>query len=944
MKNKIFNPLLFLVLPTLSSCMVGELEMLMDEGLTELTFNFEYDGSPAEESVDTSRINQVMIVICEDSGGNLKQENVFTRSWANAKDGRMKILLKPDKSYQIMFWVQNKDNTAYHIKGNGQIVVDYTDYLNAGSGRMKEMHALYGTVSLKTDSQIDSTMTIGLKCPIARLRFTVPVPVESSIISFHDIPLCFDPFADTVYPDAETEEFNKITFTFNDLSHESSDSGYYISENYFLVPVQDSLTINCTAGIIKDGVENFTYKFDSGKSIKLAQGGDYEISVTEASGYSKWSIWDGIYPAASTLTTDPSDPRCYIIDNAEDIAWLSDAAHTSSIGSGCTFKVVTDINMAHKPLQKPLQLPANSTFDGNGHTIKGFELSCGIFGEKARNLKVKNLVIEDSRVESTETANTGMLVNTLNGSSSFSNVSVINSYISALDGAAGGMVGYISRKSKSSRAEKMDVVFEDCHIYNTTISGTTKEGCFVGLLRGYDNGEKLTFRSDCSAGPVSIYTGLNSTYTEGNESAWLTEIDFSAFNSWLGGEECYRAIVMYGENRYIPRWDGTTLVKPLLANPEYDDTAEFPVIEGSKRIMIYSAFDLAGACSKIGASPAAIYFRENVDMNGSGADGITYIPEEFSYSAAESSDDNYLTMFTYVDLLEGENHTIYNMNITSGDGTITNAAFIRSTRKATETVHRNLTFYNCNVISKVKPRTGSDGIEEDLASGAIVIGKPSSSSEATYTMENIHVYNSRVFALQGIGILAAHFRGRMDNCSVNNCYIENYPCEDHLEPFSYSTSISGGEVTVSTAFYSYGEVGGLSGMLFDEAEVSDSHVRGTTILAWGQDDQEAAITGEGTLGKLAAAAAYAIGYYLVPGRHIGTMFGDVRVKKGKTITVNGCTVDDKTRCLGEQDMHSSKVPFIGQAYYIEFLDTKGTVTVDGHTLTLADCNRNTVRD
>lgn len=79
-------------------------------------------------------------------------------------------------------------------------------------------------------------------------------------------------------------------------------------------------------------------------------------------------------------------------------------------------------------------------------------------------------------------------------------------------------------------------------------------------------------------------------------------------------------------------------------------------------------------------------------MNGAGADGITYVPEEFSYSAAESSDDNYTPMFTYVDLLEGENHTIYNMNITSGDGTITNAAFIRSTRKAKETIHRNLNF------------------------------------------------------------------------------------------------------------------------------------------------------------------------------------------------------------------------------------------------------------
>lgn len=944
MKNKIFNLLLFLILPTLSSCMLGELEAYIDENFTEVTFNFEYEGGPAEETVDTSRINQVRIVICEDSQGNLKPENVFTRSWAYTTDGKMKILLKPGKSYRILFWAQDKVNTAYHIKENGHIEVDYTDYLEESSGKMEEMYALYGTVSLKTDPQIDSTMAVELRSPLGRLRFTSPAPVEGSRITFHNFPSRFDPFADTVYLNEETEDSNEITFIFKDTPNEPSDAGYYISENYFLVSTNDSLMVSCTADIIEDGIESITYEFEGEKSVTLAQGGDYKVSVTDASGYSKWSIWDGTYPSASTISTDPSDPDCYIIDNAEDIAWLCDAAHTKSIGSGRTFKVVTDINMARKPQQKPLQLPAGSTFDGNGHTIRGFELTCGIFGEKARNLKVKNITIEDSRVESTETANVGMLVNTLNGSSSFSNVTVRNSYISTLDGAAGGMVGYISRKSKSSRAEKMDVLFEDCHMYNTTISGSTQEGCFVGLLRGYDNGETLTFGADCSAGPAGIYTGLKSIYIEGNEGAWLADIDYSPFNSWLGGEECYRAIVMYGENRYIPRWDGTTLVKPLPADPEYDDTPEFPVVEGSKRIMIYSAFDLAGARSKIGASPAAIYFREDVDMNGAGADGITYVPEEFSYSAAESSDDNYLTMFTYVDLLEGENHTIYNMNITSGDGTVTNAAFVRSTRKATETIHRNLRFYNCNVISKVKARTGSDGIEEDLASGAIVMCKPTSSAEATYTMENIHVYNSRVFALQGIGILTAHFRGRMDNCSVNNCYIENYPCEDHLEPFSHKATLSGGEVTVSTAFYSYGEVGGLSGMLFDQAEVTDSHVRGTTILAWGQEDQEATITGEGTLGKLAAVAASAMGYYLVPGRHVGTMFGDVRVKKGQAITIDGCTVDDKTRCLAEQDMHSSKVPFIGRAYYIHFLDTMGPVTVDGHSLTLADCNRYTVRD
>ena len=75
-----------------------------------------------------------------------------------------------------------------------------------------------------------------------------------------------------------------------------------------------------------------------------------------------------------------------------------------------------------------------------------------------------------------------------------------------------------------------------------------------------------------------------------------------------------------------------------------------------------------------------------------------------------------------------------------------------------------------------------------------------------------------------------------------NAIFAHYKCEDHLEPFIGVVSISNNEVTIRSDFYSYGEVGPLAGMILGEAKVTDSHVRGTTIHAWGQDDQEATIT------------------------------------------------------------------------------------------------------
>lgn len=942
MKNKILTPILFIILLTLSSCSLIDLGELFLGNDTDVTFQFDTEGQPA----DTTIVNQLQAVIYQEKSGKLSLAETVGTSWSDATSKGVTVTLNDNKTYKILFWAENKDNTAYSFKEEGGVAVDYTDYLNDETGRMEDMYVLYGTAVITPGSHSDSTMnyTVPLKSPMSRIKLTYPYPVVSSKVTFHSLPICFDPFTDTIMSSDEADDSDDVTFTFKNISSKSPEAYYYISDNYFLTPANGSITLPCTVALTLDEVEEVTYEIKGENAISLERGNDFIMGINTASSGSKWSVWNGTYPTTSTLSTDSSDPNCYIIDNAEDIAWLCDTTHTATLGSGLTFKLITDIDMGHKPQQQPLQLPAGSTFDGNGHTIKGFRLTAGIFGEKAKDMTVKDLTIYNSRIEAKNT-NVGILANILHGTSTFSNVSVRNSNVSTTKGAAGGMIGYISREEKSSREEKLDVVFENCHIYSTNITGTTKEGHFVGLLRGYDNGERVTFRSDCSAEPTNRLKGLKSTYIEGNEGAWLSDIDFNHYNSWLGGEECYRAIVMFGENRYIPRWDGKTQVKPLLANSEYDNTPESQVIEGSKRIMIYSAFDLAGAKSKISASPAAIYFRENVDMFGAGSDGITYVPEEFAYSAAASSDDNYTPMFTYVDLLEGQGHTIYNMNITSGDGTITRAAFIRSTRKAVETIHRDLNFYNCNVISKVKALTDEDSaVVEDLANGAIVTASISKTDGATYLMENIHVYNSRVFALQAIGILSCYFRGKMDNCSVNNCYIENYKCEDHLEPFIETITLKNNEVTVRSDFYSYGEIGGLCGMAFDNAEIINSHVRGTKIQAWGQDDQEAIITGEGTLGKLAATTATNMGFYLVPGRHVGTLIGDVRAKSGGTVIIEGCTADEETVCTPVQYKHSEKAPFIGQAYYVQFMDTMGTVTVDGHTLTLADCNRNTIRD
>jgi hypothetical protein len=597
--------------------------------------------------------------------------------------------------------------------------------------------------------------------------------------------------------------------------------------------------------------------------------------------------------------------------------------------------------MGYKPGQMSMKLPEGSTFDGNGHTIKGLKMMNGLFGNTATRISINDLIIDGAIITGSGNITRGVLANTVSGSSSFNNVTVQNSSVSTSQGAAGGMIGYISRKSISDRGEPLDVVFNNCHVINTNIEGSTKEGYFVGIFRGYDNGEKLKFMDNCSCIPAPKSTPMKSSYIDGNESVWLEENDYSAYDAWLGSEECYRGLVILGDKRFIPKWDGKTEVKPLHAELRYDDSPEYPVIAGNNRLMIYSAYDLAGVRSKVSASPNALYFKEDVDMNGAGADGITGIPAEFSFTAKESTDDNYFKELSSVGYLDGQNHTIYNMTLKASK---TSVAFIRGTsKKIPHTVHKNLKMYNCTSINEVREYADSDGVVQDLATGAVFILRPTVNDTCAYTMQNIHIHHSRVFALQSLGVLASQFMGKMENCSVNDCHVENWKCENNLEPFVHRAEIGGGFVTVSASFYSYGEAGGICGMVQGECDMSNSHVRRTTIRAWGQDDKEAEIKGEGILGSLAASTADRLGYFLVPGRHVSPLIGDVRTYRGETVRITGCTADDATTCYPRLYQHSTNAPDIGQAYYIKFMDTEGTVIVDGHTLTLADGNRNTQR-
>ena len=553
---------------------------------------------------------------------------------------------------------------------------------------------------------------------------------------------------------------------------------------------------------------------------------------------------------------------------------------------------------------KSINLPNGSTIEGDDHIIKGVRIAGALFGD-ATNITINNLNLEDiivgaSQARNSNVTHAGLLVNTLKGNSSFSNVTISNSSVATTNGAAGGMVGYIVRSTENDRNETLNVSFKGCKLNGVSVSGSTSEGKFVGLLSGYDNNESLSFDADCEATDVSV-SDYTSVYTKANNSAWVDGDVTDKYDGWLGAENYRRAKVTFGGVRLAPRWDGKTVTAKadlLLYNGE------------NNKYEVYSPFDLAGV-RKATASPSAIYLKNDIDMNGQGADGEYFVHENFAQSKCESTDDNKFTAFSSIALLEGNNKGIYNLALNANGSD--RYAFILSGNNGD--IHRNTSFHNCCTV--VPHVVGTDnGQTVDKSYGATVV---LSVGDATYTMDNVHAYGCKVFALQKTAILAGRLvsktKATINNCSVNDCYIENYKCEEHKEIFE--------ESIVSAEFYSYGEIGSITGFINYNATITNCNVTNTTICAYGQKDKK------GNIANIIKAGT-------IPGRHINQFIGDIRSKKGYTVSISDCSVSGNKY---EQDYHShskgTSIPIIGEAYCLGakiFLigqkgDEKGTVKV-----------------
>ena len=871
-------------------------------------------------NIDWSKYNLRIKVRVYDTNDNTKydEEIVYRESADNIDTIEIPMSVTKGRTYDIYVWADivladnhsdlhyNTENlpSVTYSEGDGFAINDETYDAFFGYGRANA-----------TNMGVTWSTSLKLQRAVSKLR----IVAEDSDNSATSATVTID---GTLYTSIKFG--SNISYS-GEINH-SEDSGDIISYNqdtadamtmitaYMLTPEESTYTITATLYAGSSEVNSISVS-----DVPLRRG---QLTTLRGSMFSSGGEWDGSIEVPTQF-----DGEWMVINTPGELLWLATAAEAPKV-NGTTyskFRLGKDIDMKGTTIES-LRIGNGATFDGNGKTIKGFGAATSALFGSAQELTAYNFTIDG--YNATATTHIGVLVNELTSTSTFTNITVKNSSATTTNGAAGGMVGYIHREIETNRALSYSVTFNNCHVNGNTINGSLDEGHFVGYFSGFDLNEQLSFDANCSVTSSTI--DAPTPYEATNQSCWLGAID-TRYDGMLGGSKYYRGIVTFGTTQFAPKWDGTTTVEPMLANATFDTGTT----AGSNKFVVYTPFDLAGARKKT-ASPAALYIRSDIDMNGQGEDDIYNVPSNFTKSVQTSTDDNNFNPFSYVTTLDGkksdsENYSIHNLAIEQIEQE--RAAFILYASGTT--THQNINFKNCQTVAVHKPVS-----TDAKAYGAIVV----SNVDATYTMQNVHAYNCRVFALQKIGTLGARISGtsKLTNCTVNNCYVENYECKISERFQSGPKEMSGVKIkNVYADFYPHGEVGGMFGFIQGNSNITNCYVINTTVHAFGQDDKKAKIQGEGFLGSLAASALQGLGYYLVPGRHVSTMIGNIRATG--TVTMTNCGVDAASKCTNRHDKHNSTYHYIGQAYIVKFLDSEGTVTIDGNKLTLADCNTNTKR-
>lgn len=830
---------------------------------------------------DGSQVDVLYVGIYE-NGQEVKRESFNVQD----RKATVKLALFKGHTYDLAFWAQNSQTNVYDRTDLRNVTVTYPESMTLQEAAA--MDAFSG-------SQPEVTTETGggpldLKRPFA--LFSVGASEEDATLTVQKVVLT-----------AAYSETDVVTLTFTDFQVEDGDQitdkngvNYSYLATAFLKPGEADVTVVLLG-------ENDTEIKRVSNELTLTANYRYNL-IGEMITQEVLPGWDGTIPENHTLTTD--NENRYVLDEEADLAWLSVENNASTLKENSTFIVTKDVlDMGNHKIAS-ISLPAGSTFDGNSKTIKNYANS--LF-DNATDLTVQNLVLDN--VVATSEGHVGVLVNTLKGNGTFTNVSVSNSSATTTNGAAGGMVGYIVRQSEKNRSETLNVNFKNCDLVNVKANGTQSEGKFVGLLSGYDKGETLSFDADCSVDANTNVTDYTSPYQEGSEGKWLSSTDYSNYNAFLGDEAYYRGNVMYGDKRFVPCWTGRKDIEPLDANETLDGVATGKVI--------YSSTDMAYFSGK-SYSEKNVYLRSDIDMGGKVGDGLAFTPI-ISMKYLDGLKKGVSTYSSFEDC-----HTIYNLKAVFTHKDADGAAFIHV---GGNDIHQNLVFDGAYIDSK-HDATITDINHSDY--GNAYAGTLVSRVSGNYKVTNIMIKNGTISGVCKMGGLLGACWGNLQakNCNVDNCTIKNY--DPQCINWYYQKEEVGSLIAYAKdSFYTDGECGGLIGFISAcSPTITDCSVTNTTLDCTGEADKPVSIGvySADSFNENNLPDAKVKGKVTIAGRHVNQFIGDIRTTEANnTITIvnpfiegnkylrdeNNCLFNEtETKTKTKEEIKKNDIHFVGE--------------------------------
>lgn len=307
---------------------------------------------------------------------------------------------------------------------------------------------------------------------------------------------------------------------------------------YIDASVADTSKINVSRNYHADGIENAFADDTDGVKVDIYE---YYTSVDENGKLS------GLVTVSTGLSGSGTETDPYLINNKEELILFRDsvnAGETKYNAPGVYVALATDIDMEDATWERGIGDGINATFDGifdgKNFTIENLNfapkadadgyLCGGLFGYTYGAVTIKDLVLENIKVDAsdavrtgnkdTEPHNIGILVGFANnngGELTVSNVTVKNIVIDApyVDGV-GAIVGYSYRNMGT---------IKNCSVDGATIKGYS----FVGGITGYSYSKAVI--TGCSVKNATIIAtskgagGIAGIVLSGNEISGNTVAD-----------------------------------------------------------------------------------------------------------------------------------------------------------------------------------------------------------------------------------------------------------------------------------------------------------------------------------------------------------------------------------------------------------------------------------